>query len=332
MELKLMAKFQINISRPMKPFYFPQNSFFLGISLLLSISGFSFPVNAKSLFSINGIYFAPDNKNDTIITEKDFKKAKFRLIKSVTVTPPTNQVRVAVHQLTGYETHEAFARESATLLERIVNSTEFKDEVLKGQYFENKGYTSEHIYNLIFQAQEQAGPGGTNGVIDLRLRTISMAEDGAKWIRACNKNRKPTIGKDGGRTGITATCPNWVANRVAKGEYSHLAGHYMHEYLHILGFSHFDKNTKYKSVPYRIGYLVRDLALKLERPLKGKVTQEGKFETKIDGKKKTLVLYTTSMQILKEELLDLSAYIGKKVSIKVELYTDTAAYGAIILK
>ncbi|SFQ49300.1 hypothetical protein SAMN04515668_2544 [Hymenobacter arizonensis] len=45
-------------------------------------------------------------------------------------------------------------------------------------------------------------------VVDLRLRTITLAEDGAFWMKACEPGSlQGTIGLDGAGTGVAAVCP-----------------------------------------------------------------------------------------------------------------------------
>jgi hypothetical protein len=274
------------------------------------------------------------SSSDSILTEQDFNVENDVVTNSVAIAPPPNpsKVSVVIHgEMQDYGGNEEFGREAAKILERVINSDEFHRLVATNTYLNDKGLTSEQIYALIQKAHEADGPGGSDGVLDLRLRTITLAKDGPDWIAACFKT---TVGKDGGDTGIAATCSNWIDARKREGNYSYLAGHYLHEYMHILGFDHFklSEADKYKSVPYKIGYFVRDLGTNYEKPLKGLVKPDQTFATMIDGTPQVLSVYKSSMHVEKQELLDLSKYIGKMIRIKFENYSSSDGYGAKVIK
>lgn len=170
--------------------------------------------------------------------------------------PSGTNVKVVIHRLDGYGQDEAFAKQTARLLERIINSTEFRQKVTTTNFpFHNNGHSGAEIYGLIMKAHEIDGPGGTDSVVDLRLRTITREQDGGKWIRACNRS---TIGIDGGGTGVAAVCPNWLRSTAAGQHYSWLAAHFIHEYMHILDFRHPDHKSQ--SVPYIIQHIVESIA------------------------------------------------------------------------
>jgi hypothetical protein len=267
--------------------------------------------------------------SDSIMTEANFEKGSIRLVSNNKATVLNTNVGVRVHRMDNYNELESFGNEAAAMLERVVNSPEFARLVVNSEYVNNKGFTSQEIYDRIMGAHETVGSRGVDKVIDLRLRTITPATHSQDWIDACNNI---TVGADGGGSGIISTCPNWISKREKEGNFSYLAGHYMHEYLHILGFSHPTDSTKLETVPYKIGYIVRDLGTNYGKPLQGIITNDQRFETVIDGKLRLLVLYKTSMRIARTEKLDMFKYIGKKIKIKVESFTDTDAYGAIILR
>jgi hypothetical protein len=136
-----------------------------------------------------------------------------------------------------------------------VKSSEFKERVLshtfegKKTYVDNKGLTNEQIYQLIIDGSETLTP-AKNGRMDIEL--------------ALYQNSSSTIGY---------TYPNttriWV-NTKYFNKYNpvQVADNLFHEWLHKLGFDHalkYSKNRNY-SVPYAIGYLVEELAVKHYRP------------------------------------------------------------------
>ena len=105
------------------------------------------------------------------------------------------------------------------------------------------------------RAHEADGPGGADKEIDLRLRTITAQQDGAYWMSACNRS---TVGIDGSGSGVAAVCSNWLTEAAKGSHYSWMAAHLIHEYMHILNFTH--PRHKPESVPYKIHQIVEKLA------------------------------------------------------------------------
>lgn len=168
------------------------------------------------------------------------------------------QITVVIHEKTGYEGKEDFADRSAKILAEVINSEKFKADILNGTFTEKNELTNQQVYDLIMRAHELHGPGRTDKVIDLRVRTMSAQVDGKKWMRWCRPGSAVrTIGKDGGGTGIVATCPQHLTIWANRNDVARLAGHYAHEYMHILGFSHL--KIKSTSLVYKVGNIVEQL-------------------------------------------------------------------------
>ena len=75
---------------------------------------------------------------------------------------------------------------------------------------------------------------------------------------------------DGLFTGKDGSCsPQKLGLWAEKGEIWELAGHYAHEYMHQLGFNHYELLStvrwKRKTFVYQIGDLVSELAQKLNK-------------------------------------------------------------------
>ena len=169
------------------------------------------------------------------------------------------KVTIKLHSISGYEDYESFANLAIQKLEYVVNSEEFKQRVLNEKFTKTNGLSNHEIYNSIIKAHEVQGPGGTDNVIDLRIRTISIEQDGKKWIENCELDSwAGTIGIDGKGDGVTAICPQRLKLWSQKKDVASLAGHYAHEYMHILGFSH-KGLYKRKSLVYKIGDIVKDI-------------------------------------------------------------------------
>src|SRR5687768_2855841 len=175
------------------------------------------------------------------------------------------KVKVTLHDVTGYGDHKSFAYKAAQILEDVFNSEEFKNEVLNGKFNATKGLTNQQLYDKIMTAHEEDGPGGQNGVVDLRARTLLIDSDESDWKKPCDG---VTIGVDGAGTGVTAICPQRLVEWSKEEDTAALAAHYAHEYMHILGFSHkkvFSTSSwKRKTFVYQIGNIVENLANKTE--------------------------------------------------------------------
>lgn len=184
-------------------------------------------------------------------------------------TPPANlpQVRVVLHELKGgYATHADFAMEAGRRLELALNSVELRREIANGRFRHGAGRTSGEILESILAASEATPLAGSAHVVDLRLRTITMEDDGAQWLKWCEPgSRMRTIGVDGNGTGFVATCPQHLDQWAEGGDYATLAGHMMHEYMHLLGYSH-PRPGKRKSAVYVIGDLAEEAVRKSSRP------------------------------------------------------------------
>jgi hypothetical protein len=102
------------------------------------------------------------SKTDTVITSK-----------MVSVYP---HVKVLIHQMKGYRQDSVFAKQSAALLEDIVNSDRFRDAVIHNTYAHDQNLSPQQIYDKIMLAHEIDGPGGTDHVIDLHQLLLSNTE------------------------------------------------------------------------------------------------------------------------------------------------------------
>ena len=143
---------------------------------------------------------------------------------------------------------------AVNMMKKIISSDEFRDLIInytfldKKQFHENSGLSNEEIYQLILLGAETIGNRIANNTMDVELE---LYEDDSKTI---------------GYT-YPHTTRIWM-NRKYFHKYTkaQVAGNLMHEWLHKLGFTHAVKWDKHRehSVPYAIGYLMEDLALKFE--------------------------------------------------------------------
>lgn len=176
----------------------------------------------------------------------------------------TKKLKVKLHSIEGYGQYEELARKAITKMEKVLNSDEFREGVESGTFIRTNGLTNEQLFDAIILANEKQGPGGLDNVVDLRARVLRIDSDESRWKNKCKiGSRAGTIGIDGNGDGVTAICPQRLEKWGEESNVANLAGHFTHEYMHILGFEHrkFLSSNKWrqKTFVYKIGNLVADL-------------------------------------------------------------------------
>jgi hypothetical protein len=167
-------------------------------------------------------------------------------------TITTGHLVVKPMQITGFTGSSLTKLQAAfSVLEKVVNSEEFKDRVLNFKnencertYASNKGLTNEQIYQIFMEGKETLQP-NTVGEMNYFLKLYN-----AWWSRV--------IGYTSGDTNLINI--NW---KFFKNYQPHeVAGNLAHEWVHKIGFDH--KSAKeHDSAPYAIGYIVEELAAKV---------------------------------------------------------------------
>lgn len=145
-------------------------------------------------------------------------------------------------------------RKASELIRQVIVSKEFKKRVLNYSYngrkaFEdNKGLTNYQVYKRILEGREQLSREGKNRTMDLEIELYSDMESNTIGYTYPNIVRIFMNAKYFNRFG-----PHQVADNM------------MHEWLHKLGFGHDAEATPERrhSIPYAVGYIVRDLARKI---------------------------------------------------------------------
>lgn len=154
--------------------------------------------------------------------------------------------------MTGFSaTNRDKVLDAIELIKKIVASDEFKKRVLnhtyngKKTYVNNNGLTNSQIYNKILRGAEVLTP-AKNNRMDLVLQTYFTEANVIGYtmanIKTIYMNRR--------------YLSTFETNKVAMNLF--------HEWLHKVGFGHDSEATARRpySVPYAIGYIVRDLAAK----------------------------------------------------------------------
>jgi hypothetical protein len=157
-----------------------------------------------------------------------------------------------IQSIENYDEYEDKAREAAAAFVRVFNSDAFKNRVLNYEwngellFADNEGLTNSKILERLLDGSEIAFE-GKNQAADFHLRSYARRWPFGSAIGYADADRGEILTK-------------W---RFIKGSsISGLAGHYAHEYCHLLGFGHdFHETSKREySVPYAIGYIVEELA------------------------------------------------------------------------
>lgn len=144
---------------------------------------------------------------------------------------------------------EAKLADAAELVKKVIQSQEFKDAVVgftyngRKAFVDNNGLSNLQIYNRLIIAAEKLTP-AKNYTLDVEVRLYFEDSNTIGYTFPSSK-------------GI------WM-NTKFFDRYTpyQVAGNLTHEWLHKMGFGHAVEDTPSRpySVPYAIGYIVRQLA------------------------------------------------------------------------
>jgi hypothetical protein len=181
----------------------------------------------------------------------------------VVVTPPpsgdqgTGGLKVVINQADNFTPVGLdLLEKSRSVLEKVVNSEEFKQRVIHFTYqgvetfVQNNGNTNLQIYNQMMAGAEQT-PVATpaNNTMDLFVQLYTSSVFGRNVIGYTD----PTV--------HTIFMNSYFFN---SADPSGVAGNMMHEWMHKMGYDHDFHATAQRpsSVPYAIGYIAEELAAK----------------------------------------------------------------------
>lgn len=160
----------------------------------------------------------------------------------------------AEFNLTNFEVaDEEKLAKAIEIIKKVIATDEFKDKVLnftyngKKEFIDNRGYTNGQIYQILLRGKEKLKP-EINHKMDLELE-----------LYYSNQN---TVGYT-----MVNTMKIWMNTKYFDVYTpSQVAGNVFHEWTHKLGFDHattYSVSRDY-SVPYGLGYLIRQLGMQYE--------------------------------------------------------------------
>lgn len=141
--------------------------------------------------------------------------------------------------------------DAVELIKKVVASDEFKNKVVnytykgKKKFVDNGGLTNAQIYKKILEGSEKLNP-GKNNTMDITVETYYVSANVIGYTL-------PSVNKIWMNTKyLNNFTPVQVSSNM------------VHEWLHKLGFKHDYENTSTRkySVPYAVGYIVKNLAAK----------------------------------------------------------------------
>lgn len=210
-------------------------------------------------------------------------------MQSAVATVPTKAITFAtnIEVLKATSSRSAKIETAGELIKRVIASEEFRNGVLnfkyngKTQFNYNDGYTNSEIYNIILDGAEKWN-GISDNEMDLPIETYYESSN--------------TVGYTNTGTSKIYMNTKFLDQYTA----AEASGNMMHEWLHKLGFSHavsYSTSRDY-TVPYGIGYLMANLAVKAGKGTLdgGSSTGGGSTTTKLTAAT-NLSLSSTSSQV-----------------------------------
>lgn len=176
--------------------------------------------------------------------------------KPTTPTTPVSNVpqqaltfKTNVSYLSGFDlSDEAKYDKAVAIVKKVVATEAFRNQVLNHTYngaktfVDNNGLTNEQIYQSILDAAEKLTP-TKNNTMDVGVKLYY------------------TNNSVVGYTSTNITYINVNTKFFDKYDPNEVAGNLFHEWLHKLGYGHDSSATSRRpySVPYAIGYMIRDI-------------------------------------------------------------------------
>lgn len=190
-------------------------------------------------------------------TSHDLKpNFKFHLKIAKSVEVPSSYLKVVPGQILGFSKvpqEKERLLKAFEVIEVVMNSKEFKEKVISfegsgptGGYTSPNELTNQEVYNYLMQGRELIDGETTLGEMNLDISRYKP------WYRSAVIGRTHP-GKS-----------KWIevnGQHYSKMDVAEMASNIAHEWIHLNGFYH-SSASDHHSVPYAVGYIVRDLANK----------------------------------------------------------------------
>jgi hypothetical protein len=156
---------------------------------------------------------------------------------------------IEIHDLKGFNSNETeFFRRSCELLIDVLQSEEFNDRFLAMDPRETNGMSQKQVYDLILSGKDKHQDDADNDL------------DVIWELYGSSTKKSKTVGYTYGSTRRVWT-HRWHLKKFMESDYpeARFCAHIGHETMHNFGFKH--RYIKKKSLVYRTGYLIRELAI-----------------------------------------------------------------------
>ncbi|HXH32253.1 MAG TPA: hypothetical protein VNJ01_15735 [Bacteriovoracaceae bacterium] len=213
---------------------------FLSICLLLILQAVhAETIHSSALIKVQAMAFAPAEAG--YVDAADLRE---------------DNLRVVGMELDGFDSKQkAKMLDSFALLQKVVNSQEFKDRVVnfknsRGEraFASSTGLTNEEIFGMFMEGREE-----------LQVNTPGEMNF---YLRLYHKRWSSVVGYTSPDTNVISINKKYFKNYGL----NEVAGNLAHEWCHKLGFGHASA-AEHDSVPYGIGYIVEELAAKSRKGL-----------------------------------------------------------------
>lgn len=161
--------------------------------------------------------------------------------------------KTKIKMINFYDEEETKIRRAARLIQQVINSEEFKEEILnhefegKRAFANNRGLSNRQIYQKIMDASEKLTPGKDH---EMDLTLVAYLDEDAITVGYTYPNTRKI----------------WMNRKYfGRNDAAEVTTNMVHEWLHKVGFDHASSPTPERrfSVPYSVGYIVRRLAQNL---------------------------------------------------------------------
>jgi hypothetical protein len=169
-----------------------------------------------------------------------------------------NTTSVILETLVGAnDAQREFAERARALAERVIQSDAFRTALLKRHVTSvtwegvdgiQQGMPMERAHALIVAGQELGTAG--EGIINLKIELVAISKF---------PFRSRTIGYVNHPDPTIHTGRWFIDECIRNNDPSSLAAHWMHEWMHVAGFVHASRHSKWGDISYSVGEIVLEL-------------------------------------------------------------------------